>query len=541
MSQKILGIDLGTYSVKVVHLERQVQDLKILNFIEEELPQHSRHTHEEEVKLALDKIFANHILDADVVAASLPGQLLSARILDLPFTGNSKISQMMDFELEGHIPFAVEDIFSDFHVLSQEGNGSKVLSVYTQEAHVRKYLDMLASCGIDPKYFGADFTDLAAIAHVALIPKEGHYVICDIGHTKTNVLVMEGRNLRYVRTVGLGGYHFTRAVQRVFNLNYEKAEALKLSRGKVSIRDEDADQISRLLFKVAKELTSSIKQTLMGTWHTYGSIPISVIYCCGGGSKLVGLSDFLSFHLRANVFELDTLNFFSHSFDDTEELGKIIPQSLALVTRPIFAGRVPRVNFRKGPFAFKQDLQLIANEFKSVAAMMILVLVLGLTYYFYAGHQFQSKMQDIDEKVAKAFPDIKPTKTGKGKDKDKITPGKFLADALLKAKSKLADLEEMSAGGDSGANVVQVMYDISAALPPKSDVNFEVKEFNFADGFVRLNASTTDTLNVDKIVGALVEAQKFSSVEPTDAKPQPGGRWDFTIKMAVGEAPAEEE
>ena len=79
-----------------------------------------------------------------------------------------------------------------------------------------------------------------------MVPNEGYYALLDIGHNSANFLIMEGKELRYVRSIGIAGYHFTRAVQRAFNLNYEKAEALKLSRGKLYIRENESDHVSRI-------------------------------------------------------------------------------------------------------------------------------------------------------------------------------------------------------------------------------------------------------------------------------------------------------
>jgi len=530
MSQTILGIDLGSYSVKVLHLVRRVQELQVLNYIEEPLSLHTRLPHEEQITIALEKIFSNNDLNADVVCMSLPGHLLSSRILDLPFSNTKKINQVIDFELEGFIPFPIEEVFCDFHILSQSGNESQVLCVYMQEESFRKYHDSLIAANIDAKYFGADFTDLSGIAQIALVPHEGFYVICDIGHQKTNLLIMEGKSLRYVRTIGIAGYHFTRSIQRAFNLNFEKAEALKMSRGKLHVREEDSDQVSRILNRVARELVSSIKQAYLGGRHYYGEMSLPAIYCCGGGSKMIGIMDFLSFHLRTNVFELDSLNFINHQFEDPDEVNKVIPQVLSTAIRPIYSTKVPKINFRKGPYAYKQDVQFITKELKSMAVFFFVIILLGIGYYFYADHHYQKKIVTIDKKIDTMIKrDFKDLKVKKSRTKK---AGSNLKKYLKAAKRKLNELKDQSPLSQGITdNVVGVMYTISDALPPKSEVNFEVKEFNFADDFVRLNATTNDTLNVEKIVASLQASGNFSNIESTDAQPKPGNMWDVTLKI----------
>jgi type IV pilus assembly protein PilM len=526
MSQKIIGIDLGTYSLKILYLERRVQELQVLEFIEEPINLQSRVPHEEQSASILEKIFSNRSLDADVICMSMPGHLLSSRVITLPFTNAKRINQLVEFELESYIPFQVEDIFSDFHILQQTATESDVLCVYTLESHLSKYMDSLTASNIEAKYFGADFIDLAGISQMAIVPHYGYYSILDIGHSGSNLLIMEGSELRYARSIGVGGYHFTRAIQRAFNLNFEKAEALKLSRGKLYVREDDSDHVSRILNKTCQELASSVKQTFMGAKNIIEDISISPIYCCGGSSKLVGMLDFLSFHLRTNVFELDSLNFIQHQFDDPEEVNTVIPQVLATTIRPIYSNKIPRINFRKGPFAFTQDLQVITTELKSIAAFVVVMIMLGIGYYFYADVYYSNKISSIDKMIQSViktdFKDIN------------IKKGRRLKTYLESAKSKLNELKESTPALQKGDDtVVHILYDISKSLPPKKDVNFEVKEFIFSENNVRMKASTNDTLNADKIVEALQKSNKFSSIQSDDAKPKPGNKWDFNIKIKL--------
>lgn len=532
MSQTILGVDLGTFAVKVLLLERRVQDLIVLDYVDHPIDWHARTPHAEQVSEILKTIMTSHQWRVDIVSVSLPGHLLSARVLQFPFSSEKKIMMSVDFELEGHVPYPLEEIFIDFHVLQRTPDKALVCCVYLQEQKLRHYLDELAKAGLDPKYCGADLTDLAGISLQGIVPREGFYALCDIGHSKTNLVIMEGEQLRYARTIGIGGHHFTRAIQRSFNLNFEKAEALKLARGKVHIREDDSDQVSRILNKVASELATSIKQTFLGAQNVYGQISVPAIYCCGGGSKLVGFIDYLSFYLRVNVFELDVLNFITHNFDDPTEMSKTIPQVLATATHPLFSNRFPKINFRKGPYSYKADIQMITNELKSSTILFVLIILLGVGHYIFAGLHYAEKITAIDRQVVKVLEkDFADTLTTgkKGRDvRDKLK----LKDILKQMQTKLSDLQAQDPAMAAGkGNIVDMMYHIAKNLPPKSQVNFEVREFTFAEDYIRMAATTNDTFNVEKIVDALRKSKTFPEIESSDAKAKPGGTYDFTLKI----------
>src|SRR3989339_1403262 len=136
MSQSILGIDLGTYSIKVLRLERRLQEIHLLEFFELPLNLHVRHQHHEQVAEVLEPFFKEHQFSADIICLNVPGHTLSNRILEIPFTNAKKIAQSIEFELEGHIPFPIEEVFWDYHVLSQGESSSQVLCAYAYEENI---------------------------------------------------------------------------------------------------------------------------------------------------------------------------------------------------------------------------------------------------------------------------------------------------------------------------------------------------------------------------------------------------------------------
>jgi type IV pilus assembly protein PilM len=528
MAQNILGIDIGTYSVKLILLERSFDDFKILQFAEQPLNLQTRLPHDELVALAVEQALKATPMTADIVSVSLPGHLVSSRAIDMPFTNVKKLAQVVEFELEGFVPFAIEDLVFDFHVLSKTENVSRLLCVYMHQERFAKYLDSLSGAGIDPKYFGADVVDLANIAQVTMVPR-GLYALCDIGHSKTNVCIMKGRDLQYARTIGIGGLHFTRALQRAFNVNYEKAESLKVARGRVCVREQDSDQVSRILNHVATELVSGIKQTFLGYENIAGRQPVAAIYCTGGSSRLSGLIDHLSFHLRTNVLELDSLHAIQHGLEDTSEANRVMTQVICNAIRPIFSNRLPKINFRKGPYAYKQDIQVLTHELKPVAILAGVILLLGAGYYFYAGYHFAKKKEAIDAKIERIvkseYADLAVKKGRSG--------GGALNAYLKQAQSKYNELKTQASSvlGEGGPSVLDVMQEISARLPAKKEFKFSINDFNYQDDFVRVNASTDDPLNATKIAEVLKESDLFPNVEATDPQSKPNNQWDFQMKI----------
>lgn len=548
MAQNILGIDIGTFSVKVALIERRVREFYLVDFVEQALNPASRLPHEEQATLTLEQILSTRAMRADVICMSLSGHIMSSRILDVPATQPKKIAEGIEFELEGYVPMPMEDLHFDHHVLSSTENSSRVLCVYMQAERFGRYMDAFARAGIEPKYVAPDVTDLAGIAAVGMVPLAGRYILCDLGHSKTNICIMDGKELRYVRTIGLGGNQFTRAIQRAFNLNAEKADALKISRGKLSVREEDTDQVARILTRVAGDLVSQIKQTIMAFQNQYGhKEPILAMYVCGGTSKTNGMLDFLSFHLRLNVLELDVLTGINHSLENPDEVLRSLPQAVAAAMRPVFPTRIPRINLRKGGYAFKKDVEVIQQQAKTVGLLYFLIIILSLVYYLAASGYYSDRVASIRNKVDKITADKgkdseQAGKKEDGKKKDKKDKNKASKDVLAKLDKAIKEIEgtvnqqkeqvrELAREGYVPA--IKILEEISRNLPAKKDVQLQVMGVTYADDFVKITGKTVDYDQAGKIVEALKSSPLFAAVESKNEQKTKNNELKFDINITI--------
>ena len=174
-----------------------------------------------------------------------------------------------------------------------------------------------------------------------------------------------------------------------------------------------------------------------------------------------------------------------------------------------------------------------ASEFKSALALVVILLFFVSGYYIFATQYYDMRISDLVKKIESQATD-KGLVVKSRKSKDKV------ADKTLSSLKKIVDSakSKMGDGGASALNAdpVILMNDLVSALPPKSEVNFEVREFVFADNFLRLNATTNDTLNVEKITAALKQSGLFGTIEAGDAQAKPNNRWDFTLKIYLASA-----
>ena len=91
MPQKIIGIDVGTYSVKVAEVERSFKSFNFINFYERRIQYNELLSPEESVAIALQGILDDNEVVWEIACAGMPGQRVSSRLLTFPFGSTKKI------------------------------------------------------------------------------------------------------------------------------------------------------------------------------------------------------------------------------------------------------------------------------------------------------------------------------------------------------------------------------------------------------------------------------------------------------------------
>jgi len=199
MVQRILGIDLGSYSVKVAEVTRSFKAFEFVGFYERRIQYNELLSPEESTAIALQGLLDDHHLQGDLVYTAISGRSYSARLLSFPFSSSKRLTQAVQFEIETFVPFEVSDLVVDHGVLVSSKELTKVLAVYAQKKDVERIITLLSHVKLEPRIIAAEGVDVVSLMNLGLVPPEGNYAILDIGHEKTNVMICKGRRIAFVR------------------------------------------------------------------------------------------------------------------------------------------------------------------------------------------------------------------------------------------------------------------------------------------------------------------------------------------------------
>jgi type IV pilus assembly protein PilM len=265
MAQLTVGLDLGNETIKRVRLKSSFRSVELVDYTEAEMPQDDR-PFPERVAEALSQFGGNG--QSELLATALPGNVVSVRNLELPFTDSKRISQTIGFELESLIPFSMDQIVFDYLQLAKTSRGtSQMMAALCQVEQMERWLATLQAAGMDPRLVGADCLAYSSLAEYLPPAEDTRQAIVDIGHRLTSVCVLGPAGVEFGRTLSFGGQDATTRLAETFGVDRQEAELGKHRGAFIETEARSADtpeqvQISDTLRKSVDLLVRELRQTL---------------------------------------------------------------------------------------------------------------------------------------------------------------------------------------------------------------------------------------------------------------------------------------
>ncbi|OGP13521.1 MAG: hypothetical protein A3I75_03195 [Deltaproteobacteria bacterium RIFCSPLOWO2_02_FULL_50_16] len=530
MPQTILGIDIGSYSVKIAEIERTFKGFELVGFYEHPLIQDEALAHEQIVMRTLQVVVDEYSLRPDIVYSALPGFDTAIREIELPFTNAKKIDSTIEFEIESYVPLSLEEIAVDYHIVSSTKTHSRILIAYAKKSALVKFLSIFTDSTIEPRFVGCEPIEIGNLIQLGLPTPEEAYAIVDIGHQKTNVSIFVGKNLQYARTIPIGGAHLTEAIEDVLKVPRSEAEKLKIEIGQVGGQVDSMDDMTRsiatALQKVLDDLCIEIKQTMLSFQEKNSEVP-QALFLCGGTSRLNGIDVYLSAQLRKNISYLDALDFAFNRLAESDWCRPIIPNALALAYRGVSSKYLPDIQFRRGDFAYQGDVDELTQIGKEVGivgvvTIGVVIATLGLNYFMLSG-----KVDKIGKRVASVASEVLPG-TSKNTLSSPSSVISMLSGRILTLKEKKGQIEEQT-----NILVLDVIKTISEIVPPKDQISMDVEEVNIAGTRLNVKGRTKSFEEVDRIKTAMMNSKLFKDVSSGNIRKGVQDEVKFDLSMEI--------
>lgn len=529
--QKIIALDIGSYSIKAVEILNHFKSYEISNFYEEPILD-VEGDRQEGVRRAMANIFNNNEIDADRIVTAMPGQYISSRILEFNFSESQKIAAAVYGEIEDITPFQLEDMTIDHQVLGTLDGKTSALVVLTKNTFLEDFLEKLEHVKIDPKIIDIDSLSFYNLCP-ALEMEEGQvYGIIDIGHEKTSLVVVQNGVLRMFRAINLGGRYITDFIARDMEVSFDEAERLKHEFG-VAICDENddmgGDKKAQKVAEIVTVASKSIMRELGRSLYRFKSLektPLKKLFICGGSAKIKNYSKYLTKQLSVETEIIDFMGSDLNIDDALEHKTTAMGQGISIGVRAVTSiKRQSQINLRKGDYAYVQDYTSVLGTATKISKLLALALILicvsyGLKFYFYNNEI--SKVQTQYKREIKGIKGLKIRKSSKKSFSRIHKKAKKHLESNLKSK-KESYKNFINNNSDSGALVS--LQEMSNKVP--KDVKVDITEYKYTskpDGSgtvsIRLEADSFET--IAQFEKALHKVDVFDDIKEKSSDTKPG-------------------
>lgn len=292
----LLGVDIGSHSVKIVRLEAGKDNFKVLGFGIEKVA-------DKNYRDALSRAMVKAGVSSDQSAVlSVSGQGVVSRYIELPLMNKSELESSMKFEIEKYVPFPLGEVSVDYAVVNEMREKAKmvVLIVAAKNELVARKCNIAKEVNLNLRGMDLDCLALANFAsEIAGVGGEGNcYGIINIGKTVSNIDIMAGGIPYLSRDIFIGGDEMTKKLAETLELEYPEAEKLKIDPGKKK------EELTGILDPVLNNLAAEIRVSL-DYFEARNNMAVDRIYVSGGSSRIEGLEDYMNHLLAVDVSKLD--------------------------------------------------------------------------------------------------------------------------------------------------------------------------------------------------------------------------------------------
>ncbi len=283
-----LGIDIGSYAIKVAEVTNSLP-LKLRSFGQIRVPQNGIIGAEEEIIEKLKQLFSNLKVKSKKGIISISSYTSIIKRIEISIPEEKDLDEVIKEEAEAHIPFDLNDVYLDYHIISSEEEKIEFILAAARKELIENIYEIIAASEIDIEAIDIDIISLSNIFEHLYSFHEPCFLI-DLGASKTSIILWENNNIKNSRDISIGTNIINQKLQDTLNIDTERAEKIKL-------KGEKKEEVISAISYYIEETTKNIIETCL---HLEES-ETKKIFLCGGGSFYYQIKNKLQKQLKKEV------------------------------------------------------------------------------------------------------------------------------------------------------------------------------------------------------------------------------------------------
>ncbi|TSD02052.1 MAG: type IV pilus assembly protein PilM [Parcubacteria group bacterium Athens0714_24] len=298
---RVLGIDIGTSSIKIVQLIKEKERAVLETYGELATGPYAKLGVGHAVKLQED-VLASAIKDllkeANITAkkavVSIPLSSCFVTTINLPFNSESGLEEIIQLEARRYIPVPISEVVLDWWVLPQETAKNEqqkksviqVLLVAIHKDVIDSYKKIISESGLEAVAY--EIESFSAIRS-SLGRENTATALLDFGALTTKLSIVDYGVMKSSYSINHGSQELTTAISQSLGIDFSRAEEMKREIG-LSDLPEHRD-VNAIFEPVLNYIFSEVNRFIKD-YQNKNNRSVGKVVMAGGGSSLMGLIDF---------------------------------------------------------------------------------------------------------------------------------------------------------------------------------------------------------------------------------------------------------
>jgi type IV pilus assembly protein PilM len=293
----LVGVDIGTSSVKLLQLAAAGSGYRVEAFAIEPLPEgavsEGSIAEPEQVADAVKRALKRGDFKVKACAMAVTGSAVITKVINLPAElSEEDIEGQIEVEAGQYIPYPREEVSLDFEVLGPSPRNADLLEILlaaSKTEHVDTRREVAELAGLTVKVIDVESYAIAnafdLVRKRAGIDESETVGVLNIGSTVSTMIVLRANRTVYSREHGFGGHQLVEECMRRYGMDAEQAAFLQ--RGEEPPAGFEDEVLEPFRQNVIQQISRALQ--FYSSSSDYSSI--STLFMTGGGASIPGLAE----------------------------------------------------------------------------------------------------------------------------------------------------------------------------------------------------------------------------------------------------------
>jgi type IV pilus assembly protein PilM len=311
-SKAVIGIDIGTHSIKLVELAGSIESPRVVAWAVVPLPagafSENAIANADLVADALNEAMIKSGAKGEAAAVAVSSSHAITKVLGMPADiGELELEEQISIEALHFIPYPIDEVNLDFEIIGKsETNESEndVLLVACRRSIVDDYIDLVEASSLELTHVDIDTYALERVyrSQNSLGAQSDQPVaVFDIGSSSSHLMVIDDSRVLYSRHQNFGSAQLIKLIRKEYGVSADEAEEILAS------SQPPGDFLTAVQEPFVEMLRQEVSRALQFFYSSSAYSNIDSVVLSGACCALPGLSGDLEVKLRAKVSVLNPI------------------------------------------------------------------------------------------------------------------------------------------------------------------------------------------------------------------------------------------